>query len=87
MMLPLTRLGLLLVVGSLAASTFQYYVAFAHEVSDFGGKEPALDRKSVWEHFARDFLFSGATAGVLFWVGIAVLAVGIIRNIGVFVRR
>jgi hypothetical protein len=84
--LPLTRLGLLLVVGSLAASGFRYYIAFAQEVSDLSAKEPALDRKSVWNHFAHDFLFSGGAPGVLFWVGIAVLGLGIARNLGAFRR-
>jgi hypothetical protein len=84
---PLTRIGLLVVVGSLAASALQFYVSFAGDVSDLSGRDVALDRKSLWAHFTRDFLFSGGAAGVLFWVGLGVLVLGILRNVGVLGRQ
>ena len=34
---PLTRLGLLVVVGSLAASAFRFYAAFAEQAGTLAG--------------------------------------------------
>ena len=84
---PLTRLGLLLVVGSLAVSAFRYYIAFAQQVSDLNGKDPALDRRSIWDQVLREFLFSGTLGGLLFWAGVALLLAGIARTVALLFRR
>jgi hypothetical protein len=82
--LPLTRLGLLLMVGSLAVSALRFYIAFASEAADMGKDLPA-DRHAVWEQFLRNFLFAGSAATFLFWGGMALMLAGIARNL--FWRR
>lgn len=78
--LPFTRLGLLLVVGALAASVFRFYIAFAQEAADLSSNVPT-DRKGLSDHFVHDFLFSGSAAGLLFWGGLLLMIVGIARNL------
>lgn len=77
---PLTRLGLLLVVGSVFASLIRWYVAFGESLADLDA-EVSTERADMGRDFVNSFLFTGSVPGVLFWVGVAVMAAGIVRNL------
>ena len=77
--LPLFRLGILVIVGSLAASVVEFYRGVGMQIADMNGPDVATGKHDLWVHFRDHFLFAGGTAGVLFWVGIALCGVGIIR--------
>ena len=78
---PLTRMGLLVLVGALACSVFRFYAAFAAEASDLNTRDAVLEPRNLLRHFVNDFLFAGTEATCLFWAGVALLILGIMRNL------
>lgn len=78
---PLTRMGLLLLVGAFACSAFRFYVTFAREAGDLDNRGVSFERRDVLRHFLNDFLFAGTEATVLFWGAMALMILGILRNL------
>ena len=78
--LPFLRLALAALVGAVACSALRFYTAFGAEMADLTGDAPT-ERRAVADHFLRDFLFAGTEATVLFWSAVALLALGIVRNL------
>ena len=78
--IPFFRLGLLLVIGSVGASVMRFYISFAEKAADLNADIPT-ERAELWPMFQRDFLFAGSTAGWLMWGGVALMALGIYRNL------
>ncbi|MEX2220036.1 MAG: hypothetical protein WD749_14895 [Phycisphaerales bacterium] len=76
--LPFTRVGLLLVIGSLTVSAFRYYVAFMQQAADLDSKTMPEDRDAALSQFLNGFLFSGSVAGILFWLGLGLMMFGAI---------
>lgn len=77
---PWTRLGLLLVVGSVFASLIRWYVAFGASLADLDA-DVSTQRADMGRDFLANFLFGGTVPGVLFWAGIAAIGIGIVRNL------
>lgn len=77
---PFFRLGLLLVVGSVGASVVRFYVGFAEQAADLNSNIPT-QRSELWPMFRDGYLFAGSTAGWLMWVGVALMGIGLSRNL------
>lgn len=77
--IPFTRIGLTLVVGSVLASLIMFYIGLGASMADMSHEAPATEPKDLFQHFTRHFLFQGTGPTFLFWLGIAVMIVGIIR--------
>ena len=77
---PLFRLGLLVVIGSVAASAFQFYISVGQSMAAMSGDEPATTARDLLHHFRDHFLFSGAIPGILFWVGVVLMFAGVFRG-------
>ena len=78
--IPFIRIGLTLVVGSLLASLITFYLSVGAYMSDMQGEAIATRPRDLAQHFTRDFLFAGAIPGIIFYVGVAVMVVGILSN-------
>ncbi|MCC6229874.1 MAG: hypothetical protein IT432_11685 [Phycisphaerales bacterium] len=78
--IPFFRLGLLLVIGSVGVSVMRFYIGFAEKAADLNSDIPT-ERAELWPMFQRDFLFAGSTSGWLMWGGVAIMALGIYRNL------
>lgn len=78
--IPFFRLGLLLVIGSVGASVMRFYIGFAEKAADLNSDIPS-ERAELWPMFQRDFLFAGSTSGWLMWGGVAIMALGVYRNL------
>lgn len=78
---PLVRLGLLLVVGSLMASVFRFYIGLGESLSSMSGDAPSTESRDLARYFLSDFLFAGTAAGLLFWGGIALCIAGSVRRL------
>lgn len=78
---PLIRLGLTIVAGSVLASLVTYYVAAGQQMSDLQGPAPATAPRDLADHFVKNFLFAGAIPGILFYFGLAFMLLGIFRNV------
>ncbi|MBX3376588.1 MAG: hypothetical protein KF678_06245 [Phycisphaeraceae bacterium] len=81
---PLFRLGLTVVAGSLFASLIYFYLALGENLSTVSGSEVSTEPRDLLTHFRRDFLFAGTTPAILFYIGLGILLLGIVRN---FARR
>jgi hypothetical protein len=79
--IPLIRLGLLVIVGSVFASVVNFYIGTARQFADLSGQDLSTEPRDLLNHFADNFLFAGTAPGVLFWVGIALCIAGIARNL------
>jgi hypothetical protein len=77
--IPFFRLGLLLIVGSVFASIFTFYVDLGGRLSDMTGEAPSTEKRDLWAHFRDHFLFAGTVPGVLFWIGAALGVIGVLR--------
>lgn len=77
---PLIRLGLLLVVGAVFASLVRFYIAYGQAAADLTREDFTEDRREIAGDFAAHFLFSGGVPMALFWLGIVLMGVGIVRN-------
>jgi len=77
---PLFRLGLLIIVGSVAASAFQFYISLGQSMAAMSGDEPASTPRDLLHHFRDHFLFAGTIPGILFWTGVVLMFAGIIRG-------
>ncbi|MCC6661205.1 MAG: hypothetical protein IT437_10000 [Phycisphaerales bacterium] len=77
--LPLFRLGLLMVAGSVLTSIFTWYTAMAAEAGDFS-RELDTERRALLDRFASDFLFAGTIPSALFWAGCLVMIAGGLVN-------
>lgn len=78
MKIPLIRVGITLAFGSVVANVVQFYVAMGEQAADLGAEVPAT-AKGVSDWFVSDFLFKGTMPSLLFWGGVAVAALGIVR--------
>jgi hypothetical protein len=79
--IPFFRLGMLLIAGAVFVSVFEFYIGFGAVASDMGGREAVPeDRREIARFFMDKFLLKGSVAMVLFWGGIALCAVGIVRR-------
>lgn len=79
--LPCFRLGLTLVAGSLLASLIYFYLALGESLSSATGPDVSTEPRDLLTHFQRNFLFAGSTPGILFYIGLALMLLGIIRNL------
>lgn len=77
---PFIRLGLTLVVGAALISLVQYYVALGDQAADLKGPDtlPA-NREEFLHHLVKDVLFAGTRDGIVFWIGVALIFMGIAR--------
>ena len=78
--IPLFRIGLLLVAGSVLASIFTWYAAFGRELGDLSS-DVDTDRRALLDHFLNGFLFAGTVPSILFWVGCGTMILGAMVNI------
>jgi hypothetical protein len=78
--IPLIRIGLLLIVGAAFASVINFYVGMGTHLADFASEDLSTEPRDLWVHFRDNFLFAGSAAGLAFWAGIAICAMGIVRN-------
>ena len=78
---PLFRIGLTLLIGSVAASLIHYYLAMGTGMADMGGGGVSTEPRDLVAHFVRNVLFVGAVPGALFYCGAAFMVLGIIRNL------
>jgi hypothetical protein len=79
--LPLIRMGLLLVVGSIFVSVMRFYIGLGESLSSMTGEAPSTQPRDLGRYFTEKFLFEGSIAGVLFWVGLALCVAGAVRNV------
>ncbi len=78
MKLPLIRIGLTLAIGSIIASAVRFYVAIGAAAADLNSDLPTNPR-GIQDWFFKDFLFKGSIPEILFWTGVAVCIVGMVR--------
>jgi hypothetical protein len=83
---PFVRLGLLLAVGAVFVSLFQWYAAFGELLSDMEREVPT-ERPDLLDHFVTNFFLVGTVAGALFWAGAALILVGGVRDMLAAPRR
>lgn len=74
--LPLIRVGLLLVAGSVLASLVRFYVDMGDRLAGSAPGPVPADRAEVMEQFLADFLLAGTLPGMLFWAGLGVTLLG-----------
>jgi len=79
--IPLFRIGLTVVVGAVLVSLFQFYLGLGQSLSSMSGETPSTSPRDLLSHFTGHFLFTGAIASVLFWIGIGAMVAGIARNV------
>jgi len=79
--LPLFRLGVTLVIGSIFVSVMKFYIGVGESLGRMTGEAPSTQPRDLARYFLSEFLFAGTIAGVLFWVGVALCAAGALRNI------
>ena len=70
--LPLFRVGLTLVVGSVVYSMMRFYVNLAAMFDPAAREAPPSERGELARHLMRE-LFTGTVAGVLLWGGCALM--------------
>lgn len=89
--IPITRLGLTLIVGSVAVSLVQFYFDFGQSLAHLDRPDTGPEtRPEIVGYIVRSVLFRGAIPAVLFWLGTVAMVVGIvvrIRRIRDSVRR
>jgi hypothetical protein len=78
--IPFIRIGLTLVVGSVLASLITFYIGVGVSMADMQGETMSTQPRDLLAHFTRDFLFAGAIPGIIFYIGLAVMVLGIVRN-------
>jgi hypothetical protein len=78
---PLIRIGLTLVAGSMLASLIFFYVSVGQSMADQQGETVSTQPRDLLNHFTTKFLFAGGIPGILFYAGLAFMVVGIIRNL------
>lgn len=78
---PLFRIGLTLIVGSMLASLIFFYVSVGQTMADPQGETMSTQPRDLLHHFTTKFLFAGGIPGILFYAGLAFMVVGIIRNL------
>ena len=77
---PLTRIGLTLVVGSVLASLFMFYIGLGTSMADMSHEAPSTEARGLIDHFLHHFLFVSVGPGSLFWLGLVIMILGIARN-------
>lgn len=77
--IPLFRLGLTLLIGSVFVSVVKFYLGVGEAMGDMSGEAPSTRPRDLARYFVDDFLFAGTVAGVLFWVAIALCLMGALR--------
>jgi hypothetical protein len=78
--IPIIRVGLLIIVGALFASVISFYIGTAQQLADMSGEHLSTEPRDLLNHFTANFLFAGATPGIMFWCGVLLCALGIVRN-------
>lgn len=75
---PFFRVGMLLVLGAVAVSIFQFYVGFGYDMADMSTNEAMPEsREELASYFYRKFFLTGSLATAIFWGGLAIAAIGI----------
>jgi hypothetical protein len=88
MTFPLARIGILLVVGAVAVSFFEFYVGFGALAADLSGNEEIPEtRTELKDFFINRFLFTSSLSTIIFWLGLALVAAGAARRITRIGRR
>jgi hypothetical protein len=85
--IPLIRLGLTLLIGSVFVSVFKFYIGLGQSLGSMTGEAPSTQPRDMAKYFTNEFLFAGTMAGVLFWVGVALCVAGAMRNFGGVKRK
>lgn len=80
---PLIRIGLTIVAGSVLASLIYFYISAGQSMADMSGDTSSTQFKDLLTHFTRNLLFAGAIPGILFYSGLAFMVLGIIYNVAV----
>lgn len=78
--IPLIRIGLTIIVGSVFASLIMFYVNLGESFANQSGPDPSTKPRDLLNHFTKDFLFAGTVPTGIFWLGAIIILVGIVRN-------
>lgn len=78
--IPLIRIGLTVIVGSVLASLIMFYVNLGQSFADQSGPDQSTAPRDLLNHFTKDFLFAGTVPTGIFWFGALIMLVGIVRN-------
>ena len=74
---PFLRIGLLLIVGAVAVSLFEFYTGFGEMAADMGGREAMPESgEEVFAFFRERFLLLSSLSAILFWSGVALGVLG-----------
>ena len=79
--IPLIRIGLTLLIGSVLASLFMFYIGLGASMADMSREAPSTEPGGLLDHFTHHFLFQGTAPTFLFWLGLAIMVLGITRNL------
>ncbi len=77
---PVFRIGLTILAGSVLASLFYFYLGLGESMAKLNDETISTEPRDLLAYFTKNFLFAGSTAGILFYVGAALMVLGIIRN-------
>jgi hypothetical protein len=78
---PFVRIGLLLIVGALAVSLFEFYTAYGELASDFDAREAMPEsRKELFQFFRERFLLLSSRSAILLWSGVALGIFGALQQ-------
>lgn len=78
--IPIIRIGLTVIVGSLLASVVTFYVSIGQTFANQSGPDQSTEPRDLLTHFTKNFLFVGTVPTAIFWLGAFIMLIGIIRN-------
>lgn len=75
---PFFRLGMLLVLGAVAVSIFQFYIGFGEHMADMSTNEAMPEsREELASYFYNKFFLTSSLATIIFWGGLALAMLGV----------